>query len=113
MKRISSESGSALKSPMTIGGKPSMGARRATASASAFTWSCRMWPWWSFQFRCVQNTGSLPNGDASSANTMLRCSSLPPFGSSMTSRLAIGQRERIALPVGKPWFSDASPHAIS
>ena len=115
MNRISSESGSALKSPTMTGGKQAsvMGASSAIASASAFTCSCRTCPSCGFQLRCVQKKGKTPNGASISAKTTERLSFVPPFGSGIVRDDLIGQRERMALPTGAPWSSDARPNASS
>ena len=91
--RISSESGSALKSPATTGGSP-VRSSPATIAASAAT--CRRrtadppGSWW----RCTEKNGNRPPGVSTSA----RSTGISHSGSGWTHASISGQRLRIAMP---------------
>ena len=104
--RISSESGSALKSPQSTGGNVRRLRVVATNSHRARTWRTRTWLWSIRQLRWVTNTSSGPRGPSTSARSATRISSSPSgAGSAHVSLLAIGQRESTALPIRSSPYS--------
>jgi hypothetical protein len=100
---ISSLSGSALKSPHTIGGN-ARGRPAATISQRARTCSWRTALSSCRQFRWVECTWTGSNGASTVARTTRRCSSWAtwPLGRGIDSVSLIDQRDTTALPNPTP-----------